>query len=334
MKIKKMRKRSKAALRKGSIYIAVTGTAILVSLIGFTAIHLSKLDLRTALAQNESSCARHLAQSGVEFALGAIDFAPGWRSDYMHGEESSRDPSGISEKITFRLLDNKDGDLADDATDPVEIQGIGRCGSSTYIYSVTYAPAFTTTQQFGPMLLRSFTTSAGSSSSDTIDDTKWYGQYFLPDLHGEAVTWEVTSVEVNMKSSGASSGTLGVSLHLPDGTLLPGTLLETIAIDESQLSNSFDWHQFNFSSVRGLDPNVGLCLALSTNDTSVAEVRYEGSGVTESNAHMLTGGNGNWTTLEAGKSLFYRIRGVYTTAAGATGDFAITPGSWHRVSAN
>ncbi|NOZ41161.1 MAG: hypothetical protein GXP24_13180 [Planctomycetes bacterium] len=309
----------------------MSGTAILVSLIGFTALHLSRLDLRKAVAQNDRVYARQLAYSGVEFALAAIDRDTSWRTNYAHGVENAVSPYGLGGNLVFKFLDNADSDLANDTTQPLEIQGIGRSGGATFVYRVDYAPSVTSSEQVGPLDLRSFT-NGNNNTGTSVGSSAWLGQYFLPNLPAEAVSWTVTKVDVSLKISGSASGTLNVNLHLPNGTLLPSTLLETNAVLESQMSSSYSWQEIHFSNMSGLDPNVGLCLTLTTNDGNAGSVKYEGSGVTEPNAHMFTGNASSWSSPITNQSLYYKISGVYATATGS-GTFAITPGSWQTAAA-
>ena len=107
--------RTKSTLRRGSVYIAVTGTGILVSLIGMTVIHLSRLELKNTQAQNELAVSRQLAQSGVEFALANIDFSSFlWRMFNPHGVARTEHPVDYPEPITYRILDKIDGNVGND----------------------------------------------------------------------------------------------------------------------------------------------------------------------------------------------------------------------------
>ncbi len=316
--------------RPGSVYIAVSGTAMLVSLIGFTAVHLSRLELRSANAHNDRAYARQLAYSGVEFALCAIDFDSSWRTNYTHGAVNTRNPLGLTENIIFRFLDNADNDLADDATEPVEIQGIGRIGRATFVYSVNYQASATTSQQVSPPSLRNFNPGSNNWATTTINNSSWIGQYFLPNLPAEATSWTVTSIEVQMAKNGATNSTLDARLYLPDGSLKPGTLIETIAVPESSLPTSAGvWHVFSFLNATDLNPAVGLCLTLTTISSPASDLDYESSGVATSGTHMLKSSGGSWTAHST-QSLYYRVRGTYTTET-PSGEFTITPGSWQRV---
>lgn len=324
------RTRYRSSARQGSVYLAVTGTAILVSLIGFTSMHLSRLELRVATSQNESAAARRLAQSSVEFSLGRIAIDNYWRSNYTHGDEETVSPSAIEESLVFRFLDNADGDLADDATEPVEIQGIGRCGNSTAIYSVEYSPSVMTDQQVA-VVVGSY--EGGHVTQENVGASQYLGHYFVASLPAEAVTWSVTSVDLFLMGHGAVSATLDVKLYHADGSGQPGTLIEGIAVDESQLpAGSFDWYSVDFGSANDLAPGAGFCLALECyTGGNAATVPYD-TGVSQTNSHLLRGGNGAWYSQSNTQSIQYRVNGVYTTST-ASGEFTIAPGSWRLIEA-
>lgn len=124
--------------RRGGVYIAVLGTAMIVSMIGMCALHLARLELRAARCRQQQAQTRSLAQTGIEFALGRIDLDSNWRSSYTNGQVQSYVSLG-SEQFSFKLEDPADGDLANDATQPVQISGIGKVKDAVFVYTATYA---------------------------------------------------------------------------------------------------------------------------------------------------------------------------------------------------
>ncbi|MCG8433607.1 MAG: hypothetical protein MJA83_06225 [Gammaproteobacteria bacterium] len=314
--------------RKGSIYVAVLSTATLVSMIGFTAIHVARLELKAGTAEQERAYARLLAQSGVELALARIDLDSSWRNNYNHGAEHSITPGGATEPVTFRLLDNLDQNVGNDNTHAVEIQGIGRCGNATFIYSVDYQPSVTSSNQVGPLVLHSY---QGSSAASTIVNKSTYtGQYFVASLPAGAVSWSVDEVDIYVRQSGSMEQTLYVKIYTSDGNGQPATLLETAAVPENSLPTSYNWYTVNFSSVNNLTPGQGLCLALEGADSNsaAAEVPYD-TGVTLVDSHRLNGGSGSWSSPIPNQSILYRVRALYLNST-ATGEFALSPGTWRK----
>jgi hypothetical protein len=129
--------------RRGSVYVAVLGAAMVVSMTALCAIHVQQIEVRRAASERSLNEARLLAQSAIEFALGRIDLDPDWRSNYQSGDlnpDASESPTSIGNGgLRFKLVD-ADGDLADDVNDPVTIYGYGLIGRATFVYQATYAP--------------------------------------------------------------------------------------------------------------------------------------------------------------------------------------------------
>ncbi len=133
---------TRSGRRQGSVYIAVLGVAMIVGTIGLASMHLSRIQLRGSVTNEELAHAQLMAQSGIAFALCRIDKFPDWRTRYTHGTEEPA-ASWISlgtGKLKFVLLDS-DGDLADDPTDPVTIRAIGRAGNTTSVVTVLIEPS-------------------------------------------------------------------------------------------------------------------------------------------------------------------------------------------------
>jgi len=317
----------KTKKRSGSVYIAVTGTALLVSIISMTAMHLARLELRTATALQDRTYARSLAQSSVEMALAKIiDLGPNWRNNLNHDQEYTTSPMGFGATLRYKYLDRLDDNLDNDDTQPVEIQGIGSYGDATFVYSVTYAS--------NVVVLSSYDTPGGSTSAWPLNADNWLGQYFVPALPADAVEWSVTRVDICAEKDTTGVTLTNVRLYEANGEGMPTTLLETVSLSNSELPNSFDWVSINFADVVDRPAGIGLCLGLEgTSSSNQILVQYDGGNVTQMNSHMLEGGSGTWTASYPDKALWYRIHGVYTTPT-SSGEFTIEPGSWRRIPAN
>ena len=326
------RKNPQALPRRGSVYIAVSGTAVLVSLVGFTAMHLSRLELERATVRSERTYARQLAQTGVEFAMAAIDVDPNWRTTHTHNVQSSRNPMGVEEGIRYRFLDNVDGNLGNNSDDPVEIQGIGLYRSSKFIYSVTYAQSATSESDSGIQVLKSY--EAGTDAFENVNATAFYGQHFIPTLPAEATSWSISYIDVYLEGQGSPSATLTFKFFSSDTNGKPGTLIETLAVAESSLpaNGSPNYHPFSLVSATGLTPGQGYCFTLEqTGGGNAAILNYKGNAVL-SDTHMLRGGWGSWN-VEPAQAMQFRIHGTYTSST-SSGPFTITPGSWRPTVAN
>ena len=124
--------------RRGSVYIFILTTAMLISVIGLSAIAIARINTRSETSRRQTD-AMKLAASAVEAAVTVINVNPGWRLAYKSGLETTPINFG-SGTISWKLVD-PDGNLGDDPTDPVSIVGIGRCGRSVWAYGVTVSGA-------------------------------------------------------------------------------------------------------------------------------------------------------------------------------------------------
>ena len=125
--------------RRGSVYILVLGTGMLLTVVGLSVLTLARLNGRTILWANNSKEARVLAEAAVEWALTKLAADANWRTTYTNGVETA--PVALGQgTINFKLVDEADADLADGPTDSVRIYGIGRAGAATRIYSAKLVP--------------------------------------------------------------------------------------------------------------------------------------------------------------------------------------------------
>ncbi len=324
-----IQKKSNGCQQRGSVYIAVIGTAMLVAMMGLSAIHLTRLELRGVTAHNDRGYVRLLAEAGVEMALAKIDLDSDWRTKYSSGVENTVDPMGMTENLYFRLIDPADGNLDNDNTQPVEIQGIGRYGTSTFVYSVNYAPSVTSEQQVGPLVIQSF--EGGTSTEENVTEDNFLGHYFVPSLPAEALSWNLTRIDVYFEQHGAPNSTLHVRYYNSDVNERPGTLIETVSFTESELPSSYAWHQVDFSGVTALVPGEGVCFTLEgAGGGNTLTVPYQ-TGVSQTDSHLLRGGWGSWSVQDT-QSFQFRVYGTYTTET-ASGEFTISPGSWQSTTA-
>lgn len=127
---------------RGSIYVAVLGTAMIVSMIALAAIHSSRAEIDRLVSADQIASAETLAQSAVELALTRLANDSTWRTTYSSGVEVPAGSSWFSlgaGEVKFILVDD-DGDLEDDSKDSVTLYGVGRRGEATSVVSVQLQP--------------------------------------------------------------------------------------------------------------------------------------------------------------------------------------------------
>jgi hypothetical protein len=140
------------ARRGGYIYLVVMGVAIIVAMIGLSAMMLARMNLKAAQGNKDWNEARLLATTAAEYALAKINNDTTWRSTHLNNVEYPQSPSLPiamgGGTITYKLVDEKDGIIAGNAAagtdkDPVRVYGIGRVGKAVRVHSVNLQSAGT-----------------------------------------------------------------------------------------------------------------------------------------------------------------------------------------------
>jgi hypothetical protein len=125
--------------------------ALLVSLIGLSAVAVGRANLRASNIGGDAAAAEMLATSAIEHAAAIINTDSLWRSRYVSDVElSPAVPLGRG-TFTWKLVDEIDGNLAAGGIQPVRIWGTGRVGEARRCYSVVYTPGGTNQATNGGM---------------------------------------------------------------------------------------------------------------------------------------------------------------------------------------
>ena len=125
--------------RGAAIYIVVLGTALLVSLLGLSALLAKRVQRRLAQDATDMAEARLYAQAAVEIGLLRIKNNSAWRTAFPNGVWVADQAIG-SGTYTLHGVDPTDADLADSTGDPVVLTGIGVKGRATQKMRVTLVP--------------------------------------------------------------------------------------------------------------------------------------------------------------------------------------------------
>jgi Tfp pilus assembly protein PilX len=116
---------------RGSIYIAVLGAAMLVTLIGLSAMLVVQVQNRAAGGVNDAAEARLYARSALEMGMYWIRTDPFWRTHKGNGSWAANVPIGGG-TFSLEAADPTDGDVRNNNTDPVLLTGTGVKGQSRY----------------------------------------------------------------------------------------------------------------------------------------------------------------------------------------------------------
>jgi hypothetical protein len=150
-----------------------------------------------------------------------------------------------------------------------------------------------------------------------ICSCKWYGQYFLPTLPADAISWKVTRIEFFACAEGTPASKAGIQLRLPTEDNLPSDIiLEQKELPEVTLLDTYLKQEFTFSNVSGLSPDQGLYLVIICLSGSYpARIRGQYKCVNESNimlACTTNYGDSWWTFYD--DSFLFSVYGTVTTS--------------------
>ena len=125
--------------RRGTVYIAVLGISLLVVIIGLSTLLAVRVERRAASATEAAVKARLGAESVTDLALCWITADPNWRSTYTSGTwAAAQTVDGVT--FSLKLVDELDGNLANDPTQPVRLYGKAVTGEATRISSLVLNP--------------------------------------------------------------------------------------------------------------------------------------------------------------------------------------------------
>ena len=135
-----IRKTCRNCRSRGSVYVYVLATSLLVSVIGISVVTVAQINGRITRQYNEGAEAEVLAESAVEFATSAINSDSNWRTTYTSGSMTTGKALGHG-TISFKIVDENDGTLANNTSDPVRVYGFGQVNNTIRIYSAMLAPS-------------------------------------------------------------------------------------------------------------------------------------------------------------------------------------------------
>ena len=111
-----------------------------------------------------------------------------------------------------------------------------------------------------------------------IKNNTWVCQYFKPVLPGNAVSWKVTRVRVQLRQAVSAGSPYSVEFTSIDAQQKPmGLPLETVVLDTGNLPTVPTWIEVPFKNLSGLDPSRGYGIVIKqTSQSSVTYVvRYD-----------------------------------------------------------
>jgi Tfp pilus assembly protein PilX len=208
--------RAAHARRRGGIYIAVLVAVLIVTLIGLAGLQSARIDRRAAAANEDAIRARFAARSYAEVIFQRLQADSSWRSSYTNNTWSASEPLD-SGQVKFKLVDDADGDLADDSTEPFRIQTQAAYGSATRGMSISVQPANAGSGGSAPERL-----SNASMEAFTVATSPPTGWYQWPSGPGEASTTSSHGGARNARIYSRTAVTSSLSQDLPVTALRKG----------------------------------------------------------------------------------------------------------------
>lgn len=131
--------RASRRVRRGSAYVTVLATAMIVTVIGLGSLFVVRAHSKALELQADAAEARNYAHSAIEVGLWYIQSGATWRSARPHGIWASNIALG-SGTYTLEVTDPLDGELSNWPMDPILIKGTGRRGFARQMVQVTLDP--------------------------------------------------------------------------------------------------------------------------------------------------------------------------------------------------
>lgn len=240
--------------------------------------------------------------------------------------------------ITFTVPDrNGDGQqetisYACDPPPPVKGQPPPPPGTKylTRTYNGTTTTLFTNVQEFNltyDTVAGSQLTNAGTPqqllginsgtglTTDGVSATNWVGQYFQPVLPAGAVSWNLTSVQLQIQK-GLVKDVANVKIMNAVGDLPGLTVIDTSPQNASNLSAGYTWQSFAFSNVNNILPSAGLFVVVTSADASPSTNIQHCANASGSGGYVSSSNSGATWTPNASCDLMLQVSGTINTAKG------------------
>ncbi|HEX8911644.1 MAG TPA: hypothetical protein VF796_04740 [Humisphaera sp.] len=247
--------RPRRRARRGAAYVLVLSLGLVISVIGMGVLLTTRVAVRDATRTGEVDEAAVLAQSAAEWGMAAIANDTNWRTTYTSGTATAERPLGRG-YVSFKLVDETDGNLSNGTNDNVRVYGIGRVGSAKRIYSVSLMPS-------GPGLdvLRTAAHSGGAAAtSGTVTAAggpfSSNGSFTVPT--GATVTGDVEAASVSLSGTLTGTSKVMAAKTMPGATVFDQykSIATTIAFSSLSSGNLQNAVLSPLTNPYGLLPNA------------------------------------------------------------------------------
>ncbi len=127
--------------RRASVYLVTINAALVIAVVGVAALLALRVERRSLRDAGLVAEARFAARSAAELGMQALASDPTWRTKIPHDQWQHFTTN--TWKYCYKLVDEIDGNLADDNTEPVRLYFLATRGSITRRGSVLLEPQIT-----------------------------------------------------------------------------------------------------------------------------------------------------------------------------------------------
>ena len=125
--------------RRGSVYVVVLGVAMIVTVIGLSALVAVRIERRSLAGGTDFAQARLYALSAIEMGFFWIRDDPAWRDNRPSGVWVADQPIGNG-TFTLEVIDPDDNNLKAEPNDFIVLTGTGLLGDARFKLQVTVVP--------------------------------------------------------------------------------------------------------------------------------------------------------------------------------------------------
>jgi hypothetical protein len=126
-------------VRRATVYAAVLGVSLIITIIGLSAIAATRVRNREAALVADAAKARFYAQSYIDLTIFRLRADPTWRAKILSNVWSA-DEALAEAILAYKLVDENDGLLLGDDTQPVRLHAKATVGKAVRLYSVLLLP--------------------------------------------------------------------------------------------------------------------------------------------------------------------------------------------------
>ena len=150
------------------------------------------------------------------------------------------------------------------------------------------------------------------------------GQYFIPDVTGSGIKWDLGSIRIMVRAADANlDGILRIQVNASDtATKLPiAPILAEVKIAESRLGKDYQWLDIPIAPITWQAQGVPLCVTIGyeggTGDVARIQFVENGTGM-PANANLVTSIDGGTTWVASGgtRGLRFYAYGLYDGFSG------------------